>query len=339
MVLKELVPHYQIFISSELPENYFRPFVPQLTFRQQSLDTGCAQADFIAVDRRQSFLNLAQFFEHEETSVKQEQRWLEDNEIDLLISDVPSTPLKAASASGIPSMVVANFNWHDIYSGFPEAVRYPELITLLRDHYSSCNLQILPQLHLENRVVPRLETVGLLSLPGRNIRQELGETLPATALRRPWVFIYLGQYDNSAIQWERLAEMTDYFFLTRDATPANLTCPNLISLDDQFSFPDLIASSDLILTKAGYSTLATAFSHHKPVVTCERPGFKEFEAVQAFLSDNKVGEIMASAPFYSLDWQDSIKKALKFTVKGKIETHGERDVKRLVDELLSSQKV
>lgn len=116
-----------------------------------------------------------------------------------------------------------------------------------------------------------------------------------------------------------------------------MTCPNLGVLDERFPFPDLMASSDLVITKAGYSTLATAFSHDKPVVTCERPGFKEFEAVQAFLSDHDIGKILASKPFYSLDWQDSIKKALKLTVKGKIETHGERDIKRIVDDLLKLQ--
>lgn len=337
MVLKELAPHYQVFITSEIPETYFRPFVPELNFRHLSLDTGCAQADFIAVDRRQSFLNLAQFLEHEQLYCDKEKTWLEENEIDLLISDVPSIPIKAAGELGIPSMVIANFNWHDIYSGFPEASRYPELIATLRDHYAACNLQVLPQIHLENNVVPRFESIGLLSLPGRDIRNELQQVLPETAHNRPWVFIYLGQYDCSVIQWQSIAEMTDFFFLTRDAVPANVTCPNLGVLDERFPFPDLMASSDLVITKAGYSTLATAFSHDKPVVTCERPGFKEFEAVQAFLSDHDIGKILASKPFYSLDWQDSIKKALKLTVKGKIETHGERDIKRIVDDLLKLQ--
>ncbi|QPJ62649.1 MAG: hypothetical protein G3M70_12500 [Candidatus Nitronauta litoralis] len=335
-MLKELAPHFQFFIASEIPESYFRRFTPELTFRKVSLDTGCAQADFIAVDRPRSFLNLAQFLEHEESLCEKEIQWLEENEIDLLISDVPSVPIKAASEIGIPSMVIANFNWHDIYSGFPEASRYPELISTLRDHYSTCNMQVLPQLHLENNVIPRLETIGLLSLPGCDIRNELQELLPENARNRPWVFIYLGQYDCSEIQWQKLEQMSDYFFLTRDEVPEDIACPNLEVLDEHFAFPDLMASSDLVLTKAGYSTLATAFSHNKPVVTCERPGFKEFEAVQSFLTDNNIGQILASEPFYNLEWQDSIKKALKLTVKDKIETHGERDIKTLIDNLLNT---
>lgn len=336
VVLKELAPHFQFYVSSEIPADYFRRFVPELTFRKISLDTGCAQADFIAVNRPQSYLNLAQFLENEHSWCEKEIQWLEENEIDLLISDVPSVPLKAAKQVGIPAMVIANFNWHDIYSGFPEAPRYPELITTLRDHYAACDMQILPQLHLENNVVPRLETVGLLSLPGNDIRDELVEVLPDTAINRPLIFIYLGQYDCSAIQWQKLEKMSDYFFLTRDEVPEGISCSNLKVLDEKFAFPDLMASSQLVVTKAGYSTLATAFSHNKPVVTCERPGFKEFEAVQACLTDFGIGEILASEPFYNLDWQESIKKALKFTVKGKIETHGEQGIKRFVDDLLNT---
>ncbi len=333
-VLRELAGSYEFFISSQIEETFFRTILPDFHFRNTAVDTGCVQADFIAVDRDRSFIRLEELLNQAGTLCLQEKQWLEQNGIDLLISDVPSIPLKAAYELGIPSMVIANFTWYDIYAGFPEAARHPSLVATLREHYASATLQALPQIHVNNAVISRQEEVGLLSLPGDNIQSRIEEQVPLEWKEYPRVLVYLGQYDSSAFEWARLGELKEVLLLTRDPVPSGLNIPNLVVLDETFRFPDLIASSDLVVTKAGYSTLATAFSHGKPVVTCDRPGFREFEAVKSYLMDNKIGIILQSQAFYQAKWADSIKEALKLTVKGKVRLNGEREIRRLIQELI-----
>jgi UDP-N-acetylglucosamine:LPS N-acetylglucosamine transferase len=126
--------------------------------------------------------------------------------------------------------------------------------------------------------------------------------------------------------------MDDCIFISRDPLPRGIN--NLHILDQRFRYPDLIASSDLVCTKAGYSTLATAFAHDKPVISCSRENFYEFKAMESFMQENEVGIIMEPEKFYSCRWQEYIKKARKLTVKGKVKLQGELEVLEIIQKIL-----
>ena len=123
-------------------------------------------------------------------------------------------------------------------------------------------------------------------------------------------------------------------FLTRD----HINPPSsgiLYILDKTFSYHDLIASSDIIVTKGGYSTLATAFANHKPVITCERKDFYEFEAIREYLKSRRIGITLQDEQFYQGDWQEPIKDALKLTVKNKVPLNGEKEAIEIIHQILS----
>ena len=81
--------------------------------------------------------------------------------------------------------------------------------------------------------------------------------------------------------------------------------------------------------------VATAFANHKPVITCERDDFYEFEAVREYLQRRQIGIIIKNTPFHQGDWQESIKKALKLTVKNKTPLNGEIEIAEIVQQMLS----
>ena len=117
--------------------------------------------------------------------------------------------------------------------------------------------------------------------------------------------------------------------------PINHSTQSLNVLDESFSYHDLIASSDITLTKGGYSALATTFANHNPVVTCERKDFFEFEAIQEYLLSREIGVLIKDKEFYSGKWQESIKEALKLTVKDKVSLNGEIETVDIVRQMLS----
>lgn len=261
-------------------------------------------------------------------------RWLKENRIDLALSDVPSYPLKAGRSLGIPSLLIANFTWHDIYSGLPGAETRKELLEVLREEYSKATLQFLPQCHIANKVTPNQQVVGFISMKGQNIRRELEQTLSSRLEGKTLVFIYLGLADSSCLQWQHLRDLEDCVFITRDPLDADSVGDNLYVLDQRYRYPDLIASADVVCTKAGYSTLATAFHHGKPVISCERKDFCEFEAVKNFLDEKQVGMIVDSEKFYACDWAEGIRKARQLTVKGKVRLNGEEEILKSIEEHL-----
>ena len=90
----------------------------------------------------------------------------------------------------------------------------------------------------------------------------------------------------------------------------------------------------MVCTKGGYSTLGSAFASHKPVITCERNDFYEFEAIREYLLKTQTGVIIADEDFYQGHWQAAIKTALSLTVKDKIPLNGEIEILKTVHQML-----
>ena len=256
-----------------------------------------------------------------------------ENRINLIISDVASMPIKAGSRLKIPTILIGNFTWHDIYSHLPGANNHSELVQFLAEEYSHASLQILPQCHLQNEIIKNKKEVGFISNNGKNIRNELELHLGEKAKNKTLVFIYLGGNGICSVDWKNLDENRDCFFITRD--PINQSIHSLKVLGESFAYYDLIASSDITVTKGGYSTLATTFANHKPVVTCERNDFFEFEAIREYLLSRKIGILIKDKEFYNGNWQESIKAGLKLTVKDKIPLNGEIEISDIVHQMLS----
>ena len=300
----------------------------------QQADVGCIQKNFIHIDCKKTLQQLDLFYKDQSGRLSDETRWLEENKIDLVLSDVPSYPLKAAKALAIPRLVMSNFTWHDIYSAFPEANEWKKVLDILQNEYSTATLQILPQCHIQSNVIANQETVGFIGLKGKNIRKDLERLHPDRIEGKTLIYIYFGQFDSSSIQWENLENMTDCAFITLDALAFASPPKNVIVLGETFHHPDLIASADVVCTKAGYSTLATAFIHGKPVISCDREGFCEVEAMKDFMTRNQVGLVIDSAKFYAGDWYDSTQPARRLTVAGKVRLNGETEVFQKINALL-----
>lgn len=298
------------------------------------MDIGCVQKSFIHIDTEKTLYQLDLFYKDQADRLSAEVRWLEENNIDLILSDVPAHPLKAGKALGIPRLIMSNFTWYDIYSAFPEAKRWKKVLDVLHEEYSTATLQFLPQCHIASDVVANKETVGFIGLRGQNIRSDLERLFPDRIEGKTLVYIYFGQFDSSSIQWKNLEKIKDCVFITPDALPSPSLAENVIEVGEKFRHPDLIASADIVCTKAGYSTLATAFTHGKPVISCDREGFREIDAMKSFMTLNQVGLIIDSAKFYAGDWADSIKSARRLTVDGKVRLDGESDVFRRINSLL-----
>jgi hypothetical protein len=322
-----------VHIKSEIPREFFDLYAHgNFTLHLVKVDAGCAQGNFIHIDAEKTFLQVEEFYSRADTRLTEEKIWLEEENIDLILSDIASLPLQAGKQLDIPRLLIANFTWHDIYNHLPGASDHRDLLDHIHEEYTSASLQVLPQCHLANKIIDHQQEVGLIAMTGQDKRQELGEFLNTSLEHKTLVFIYLGEIGESPLDWKYLENLEDCVFISRDPLPRNIN--NLVILDQRFRYPDLIASSDLVCTKAGYSTLATAFAHNKPVITCSRENFIEFEAMKMFLQENGVGIVMEADKFYACQWQEDIKEAQKLTVKGKVKLHGEFEVLKIIRQML-----
>ncbi len=324
-----------MFIKTEIPPDVFARLPETCTLIPETVDAGCAQDNFIDIDVAGSFRNLAKFYSNRLKRMAEEKKWLQDNAIDLVLCDIASLPLKAATDRGLPALLVANFTWHDIYSAFPGAGEHAPLLETLKEEYACAKLHIQPQCFMPQAAARHREEVGFISLKGQDIRAQLEQTLHLPLANKTVVFVYLGVADASRVQWRRLADLNSHVFITRDPAPPDVAPDNLVVVDQRFAFPDLIASADVVVTKAGYSTLATAFTHGKPVVSCSREDFCEFEVIKQFMELQGVGLLVPSEDFFECRWGESIDRAQKLQVADRVRLHGAEDVVRIVERYLN----
>lgn len=333
-MLEQLAPRYRVSIKTEIPSQTFERLPDTCTALHGKVDAGCIQKNFIEIDVERSFQNLADFYSTRAERLASETLWLKENEIDLVLCDAASLPLKAGRQANLPALLVTNFTWHDIYSAFPNADAHTHLLGYLQDEYASASRLILPQCCVPNAIAVPKEEVGFISLKGSDLRERLERTLEVRLDNKTVVFIYLGLAESTQVQWQHLQQLTDCFFITRDPLPGSACPGNLAVLDESFLFPDLIASANVVLTKAGYATLATAFTHGKPVLSCARDDFCEFEAMKHFLETEQVGLIIPSEDFYTCRWGEWIQKANKIQVEGKVRLNGAAEIAQIVDRTL-----
>ena len=334
-VLQTLSTFTDLYIKTEIAGDYFRLIGVPHVYIRQAVDVGCVQKNFVEVDRTATLDAYRRFSDQREARLQAEVQWFEDNGIDLAVTDVPAWPLLAGRQAGIPALLLANFTWHDIYRHFPESRHHADLLARLEEEYGAATLQILPQCHLDNGLIADKEEVGLISLKGRDMRNQLEAALGIEFGDRKVVFIYFGVFDASRVAWQRLEAMRDYVFLTRDPLPHPSPAANLHILDERFLFPDLIASADGVVTKAGYSTIACALVHGKPVLSCSRDDFIEFTAMQRFLEEHNVGRIIDTETFFRGDWQADLDATLGLPVAGRVRVDGETEVGHIVRRYLA----
>ena len=333
VLLQKLVPNYDIQIKTTIPKKFFTECLGKdILWIRQNVDVGCIQKNYSDVDAERTFKQYRHFLRNHSKRLRDESNWLIENNIDLVISDIASFPLKAAKIIGLPSFLIANFTWYDIFSKLSGAKKHRDLLNILHEEYSSATTQFLPQFALSNNFQTPKEIVGFISLKGQSRRNELEQQL--SVKDKVLVFIYLGNYDISFIKWENLKLLDDYAFITRDP---HLNPPeNLYVLDGSFSYADLIASADLVVSKCGYSTLASAFHHGKPVVACDRKDFCEAVEIRNFIVEKKVGVIIPQSSFNLCDWGIPIKEAMNLTVKNKVHLRGEDTVVKEIDKFLET---
>lgn len=117
-VIKQLVSDFNLHIKSEIPESLFQQY-REINHWLQPVDVGCKHANSLHIDAEATFKSFQNF--QNRSTLEAEKNWLRKNQVALVLSDIASMPLKAAHSLSIPTILIGNFTWHDIYSHLPGA--------------------------------------------------------------------------------------------------------------------------------------------------------------------------------------------------------------------------
>jgi len=223
--------------------------------------------------------------------IEQELTFIKQQQIDLIVGDIPAASFEIAAQAKIPSVAITNFTWDVIYRAYAD--EHPGFIPIINDmtgFYNKASLALTLPYPCDMSMFARRVAIPwiarLSSLNRTQARAAFG--LPE---RETIVLLSFGGLGLADFPCHRLDNLPEYFFVTTG--PATRSRGNLLVLDDaQRQYEDLLRAVDVIITKPGYGIVADLLAHRLPVLYTERGDFPEYPFLVKALNDLATAEFI-----------------------------------------------
>ena len=282
--LRHRLPCLRLTIRSALPKHRLQArLAGQFTHIEGASDFGYVMRDATDIDLAAS----AQAYRTAHTDwparVADEAAWLHALAPDLVLSNVAYLPLAGATRAGIPSLAMCSLNWADLFAHFFAGQPWaPSIQAEIDAAYAGASfLRLTPAMPM-----PRLSRVCDLppvALPAQPRRNELRTALGCPETSRIVLIAFGGiPKELPLVDWPPIPGVC-----WLNGTPASHGATGTPALSDlPFSFSDVLASVDAVLTKPGYGTFVEAACAGTPVLYLRRPDWPEQDALIDWLHAN-----------------------------------------------------
>lgn len=299
-----------------VPEWFFKGVIGEkFTYRHLACDVGFVQRDPFSSDFTATHKALADLLPFRSGQIDAVCRQLAA--CSLAICDISPLGIFAGKRAGIPSVLVENFTWDDIYAFYSS--RHPflkEWIDLLQRSFSVADFHIQTE-----PLCRRNEGADLLVGPmGR--RPEMGgaevRRLLAIDKGQKIVLVSFGGFPWKTPEVEaNAARFPDAVFVVPADIGHIYRQGNVIFLPKQneVSHVAIVHAADALICKAGYSTLAEGYCAGVPVAAIVRDDYPESPALAAFVEYNMGGICLPFSSVMDGSW---------FTVVPKLLSQGRR---------------
>ena len=242
---------------------------------KESMDVGLVlkpmsfELDVPALEAR-----VAQYIESWEKRIEKEKEFLVDEQPDLIVSDIVPWVFHAAKQANIPSVLMSNFTWVEIY----EEYLNPELVKVYQDCYDLADEFLMYQLSglkMKNRFVKYDE----MSLCAREFDLSAVAEIQSR-YELPLVFVSVGRSVDLAEEIDVSNE--PYHFIVTEGI--QLVGENVTYLAKETpNTHDYVCASEFVITKAGFGTVAEALLAKKKIAVIERDSIAEDRATVEWL--------------------------------------------------------
>lgn len=275
-------------ISNErlLRERVRQPF--QLIEAQ--LDIGMVMHDALTVDVDATM----DWYRHFHSNYKERRslaaRQLELLRPDCLLSNIPYLSLDAAGMAGIPNVGLCSLNWADIFFSYCQDQKGSSAIhSDIVQAYEQCNLFIQPTPSLPMEYLPRRKEIAPVARLGQ--RRSLHSLVNDDSAR--FVLVGVGGVALNSFPLDQWPRIKNVYWVWPDSVlqkaPSRSDFVAQSYMENHVPYIDLLASSDLVITKTGYGTQTEAVINQVPTICINRPDWPEHPYLREWHSDH--GEV------------------------------------------------
>jgi hypothetical protein len=306
--LTQLDPGLEVVIISDIPSFLIRQNVSaRPAYRRKRLDVGLVQEDSLRFDLEATRERLQELRSNQDALITEEDRFLAEEQITAVVSDVAFLPFVAAVRRGIPNIGLGNFTWDWIYQAYaPYDSRWQPLVEWIREAYLHCELFLQLPMHGDCSACPRILPVPLVARRARRERGVVRRILGLADHHRAYLVSFTALPLESAAQ-KRLESIAHSVFLYKE--PLKYAFANSLCLDDMdISYAEAVAAVEGVITKPGYGIVSDCLSHGTPMVYSDRGLFPEYPILVEAMTRHLNTVYLPSPELYAGRWQAAIRQ-------------------------------
>ncbi len=274
----------QVEIFTSVPEFFFKESLAgMVSIHPVNVDVGLIQDSPFSEDLFQTLEELNKSYPFDGRLANNLKRKILGINCDLVICDISPIGIYVAGLAKIPSVLIENFTWDWIYESYLD--EYPGFlkhVDYLRHVYSGATLRLKTEplcgpIHGSERVIAPISRSPHVA--GEKIRRSLG--VPDG---EKMVLITMGGIPNEGLM-EIVFDITGYTLVIPGGANKLEVKDKVIYLPHHSNYyhPDLMHAADIVIGKAGYSTIAEVYHSGTPYGYILRPNFRESGPLEEFI--------------------------------------------------------
>ncbi len=307
-------PDATVHFRTSAPRHVFASILAENVLHHPvSLDPGAVERDILSIDPGATLREAQCALDQAPALLRSEERFLRQSRSCLILADIPFLAGRIADAAGLPALAISNFTWDWIYEPFlASRPEYGPLVDAIRRSHG--------------------HFAAILHLPWggsiESFRQAIEVPLVAAVSRQapervlPNLSIDLADDRQRILVAIRGGVSADALRVAAQTCPEMLfLCPNLpgeppaanilpVLLRPEIDFADLVAISDVVVSKLGYGILADCIAARTPLLWPARAGFREDELTSMECPQYLTMRQIAAGDFLAGNWSDDLRQLL-----------------------------
>jgi hypothetical protein len=331
--MQKLDPLLHFHLFTTVPEWFFQNSLRvNWTYHATRCDVGLVQKTALQEDVDATLCQLRAFLPFVPSEVDSLAEMLQKLGSQLVICDIAPLGLAVARQAGLPSVLIENFTWDWIYAGYPaRKAEFAPYIEWLAHAFQTAGH------HIRTQPFCEASPADLVTLPvsrkPRTDRQQLRNLFGLTPEQKV-VLVSMGgipdQLDVKALR-KICPEVT---FIVPGGSDEEQRKDNLILLPHHHAYyhPDLVAASDAVIGKVGYSTIGEIYWAGMPFAYISRKDFRESASLVAYIRENIPGFELTQSEYESGEWQERVGALMDYCP---VERRGENGADQIANYLAS----
>jgi L-arabinokinase len=268
------------------------------------------QTDSLELDLAATLESCGALYENLHEIIERETIFVRDQQIRLIVGDVPPLCFEIAARANIPSVAIGNFSWSWIYRLYsPEYPGFLPLADQMKNFCTkatvaltlpySCNMDDFPR----KEPIPWIARTSALTKKEARARFQLSDSAII-------VLLSFGGLGLNRLPWDKLEQLHDFLFITTGESKKQQG-KVLVLPETQRQYEDLVRAVDLIVTKPGYGIVADAIAHQLPILYTDRGEFPEYSFLVQARNDLTTAEFIPQTELLSGNIQTYLRRLVE----------------------------